>query len=242
MAAMIALLGDEHPDLGSVAVETLSAETAIALSAGRLPKSYWHLDPNEDGALAIDGGACRVLAVADGHNGFDAAFAALNGISEAVGNEVEVTSARRLLVRCLDAAHAAVSTAIDDLGDHRRASSRAALSVAVIGPGEVSASTYGDTIVTRVRGRRLKRLATGDGPFLGPDSRRSGVTTAALKEGDVVILASDGVTDFLGRTWRQRFVEAAESREPRRVVQHLVELACAGGAGDHLSAAATVVG
>lgn len=241
MRQMIMLLGDEHPDLGSVAIETLEPSTAIALSAGRLPKPYWHLDPNEDGALAVGGGACRLLAVADGHNGFDAAFAALDGIHRAIGGEPdEDVSPRHLLVRCLAGAREAVASTIELAEDDRRTSSRTAVSIAVIGPGEVCASTYGDTVVTRVRGRRLKQL-TSDSSFLGPDSTPSSITCASLKAGDTVILASDGITDFLGRTWQQRFVEAAESRDAQRVVRHLVDLACAGGAGDHLSAAATVI-
>lgn len=239
MRQMIALLGDEHPDLGSVAVETLGSSTAIALSAGRLPKAYWHLDPNEDGALAVAGGRCRLLAVADGHNGFDAAFAALNGVYQATGREPDDLSPRQILVRCLDAARGAVASALEHT-DGRRSLSRTAVSIAVLGSRELCASTYGDTVVTRVRGRRLKRL-TEDAEFLGPDSTPSSIASASLKAGDTVILASDGITDFLGRTWQQRFVEAAASREAPRVVRHLVDLAYAGGAGDHLSAAATVI-
>ncbi len=72
-----ALWGDEHTELGEMAVAPLRPSAAVALSRGKFPKGYPHLDPNEDAVLAATDGVTWLLAVADGHNGFDAARAAV---------------------------------------------------------------------------------------------------------------------------------------------------------------------
>jgi hypothetical protein len=73
---LLMLRGADHPDLGEREVLALDAEHAIGISAGRLPKSYWHLDPNEDAALLSVSPTWALLAVADGHHGADASHAA----------------------------------------------------------------------------------------------------------------------------------------------------------------------
>lgn len=239
MHPLVTLLGDEHHDLGAMHVETLGDHTAIALSAGYFPKPYWHLDANEDGVLAMDTARCRVLVVADGHNGFDAAKAALNGVFEATELAPIEEAPPDLIVRCNVAAKERVTRVLDGADDEQRILSRTALSIAVVAPDRLYACTYGDTVVTRVRGQRLKQLS-GDASFLAPHSVLAAVSVAPLRTGDVIILASDGVTDFLGRTWKDRFTQAASSADPRKIAQGLVELAFAGGAGDHLSIAVTV--
>jgi hypothetical protein len=78
------LLGADHPSLGSVAVTGAAGQAVVALTAGMHPKPYPHLDPNEDAILAAVGDRCRLLAVADGHNGFDAAAGAIRGLRGAL--------------------------------------------------------------------------------------------------------------------------------------------------------------
>jgi len=46
------LWGHDHPQLGVVATEEISPRVAIALSRGKYPKGYPHLDPNEDAVAA----------------------------------------------------------------------------------------------------------------------------------------------------------------------------------------------
>src|SRR4030065_278031 len=74
-----ALWGPDHETLGEVEVREVTASLAMALSRGKFPKGYPHVDLNEDGALAATNGPAAVLAVADGHNGLDAARAAREG-------------------------------------------------------------------------------------------------------------------------------------------------------------------
>lgn len=237
--SIVALFGDEHPDLGPIHVETLGNHTAIGLSAGRLPKSYWHLDPNEDGVLAISRGAVRVLAVADGHSGFDAAYAALTGVLEQAGADHRRQAPQELLALCLRAAGSMVTRSLREVGPSR-ANSRTALSIAVVTPTEVHAATFGDTAVVRVRDGQGRRLG-GVHEFLGPRSSPARRTSTQLRPGDIVVGMSDGVTDYLGRAWLQRVAATASSTSPAQAVRQLLELAGAGGAGDHQSMALTTV-
>jgi len=59
-----ALWGDEHTELGEIAVAPLLPQAAVALSRGKFPKGYPHLDPNEDAVLAATDGANWLLPVA----------------------------------------------------------------------------------------------------------------------------------------------------------------------------------
>jgi serine phosphatase RsbU (regulator of sigma subunit) len=102
----------------------------------------------------------------------------------------------------------------------------------------VLAATWGDTTVIRVRpGKRAGvRELTGSTGFLGPNPKLPPVGTEKHKPGDAVIVCSDGITDFLGSRWREQLQESVErSRSATGVVGDLMERACLGGAGDHLS-------
>jgi serine/threonine protein phosphatase PrpC len=50
-----------------------------------------------------------------------------------------------------------------------------------------------------------------------------------------VVLASDGLVDFLGRDWRQRCAATASRAEPAAAAELLTQQACAGGAGDNVA-------
>ena len=76
------LLGEDHTELEEVAITEVAPNLAIGISRGRFPKGYPHIDPNEDAAYAATDGTTTVLAVADGHQGFDAARAATSAIAD----------------------------------------------------------------------------------------------------------------------------------------------------------------
>ena len=65
------LRGREHLDIGLVDVIG-EGGTAIALSRGGAPKTYGYTDPNEDVTAFALGSEGTLLAVADGHSGFEA--------------------------------------------------------------------------------------------------------------------------------------------------------------------------
>jgi serine/threonine protein phosphatase PrpC len=236
------LLGEDHPTLGEVAVSSLGEGIAIGLSAGRLPKSYWHLDPNEDAALAMAAGDAVLLAVADGHHGFDAARAAIAEL-RALGPDLLRTEPRHLedtLDQALGEVEDRVAALIATLPDERR-DSRTALSVALLRTDRAAAATYGDTTVLRVRGGKAKPLA-GTSVFLGSAGAAPSAGSGRLKRGDCVVLCSDGITDFLGSRSSQRIAEIISARvEVEAAVRELLQRASDAGAGDHLAVAAAQV-
>jgi serine/threonine protein phosphatase PrpC len=236
----VVLWGDDHPTLGETAVVSLNDRCAIGLSAGRLPKPYWHLDPNEDNALALGTVSLRLLAVADGHNGIDAARAAVSGIRDAAPTMVASTARPpELLTQLIDRAAKAVTTAAAN-ADSARSDSATALSIAVLNGDRLHAATFGDTVIARVRGSKAKRV-TGESPFLGPTGTRPSLGSVRVRRGDLVVLTSDGVTDFLGSRPLERLGAALQGiEEPADGVRRLLELAMAGGAGDHLGVALAI--
>ncbi len=65
------LRGREHVDIGLIDVIG-EAGSAIAISRGGAPKTYGYTDPNEDVTAFALGREGTLLAVADGHSGFEA--------------------------------------------------------------------------------------------------------------------------------------------------------------------------
>ncbi len=163
------LRGPDHETLGEIALEEIAPSLALALSRGRFPKGYPHLDPNEDGALAATDGATAVLAVVDGHNGFEAASAALQAVADSVpvllagGSEAP----REALLRCFEAAGLAVAAALEGLEGEERGASGTALAVAVVGPGRLTLAGLGDCLAVVIRGSRVKRIGVAR-PLPGP--------------------------------------------------------------------------
>ena len=238
----VSLWGSDHPDLGRLAVEMLTPPTAVALSAGRLPKPYAHLDANEDAVLAAAGPAGTLLAVADGHSGFDAARAAVSAIRERVdvlaGNHDEPTAVVEAL---LLAARRGVRQWLADATDERR-QSRTALSVALITGDALVTGGWGDTQIVRVRGRRA-RVVSQDAPFLDGTAPLADASRSRLKSGDWVMACSDGLRDYFVGGWPDGVAGLLRgSPDPTVAAQRLVESAWTGGAGDHISVALTEVG
>lgn len=233
------LWGEDHPRLGEVATAAVDPYAALALSRGGYPKAYAHLDPNEDGALVSTDGERWLLAVADGHNGFDAARAAQRGVAD-VAQSVLAAAAiapEDALRGAFTAARTAVTATVGELDGQRR-DSGTALSIAVVTPGRLYAATLGDTVVLRIkRGRpgRTTEDVTDSGPFLRPYGPMPKPGSCRLRHGDRVVLASDGLVDFLGKDWRQRCALTANSADPAAAARTLTEQACAGGAGDNVT-------
>jgi serine/threonine protein phosphatase PrpC len=236
------LLGADHPELGATQTRALGSDTAIGLSAGRLPKSYWHLDPNEDAALIAVAPGVRVLAVADGHSGSDASHAALVAIAELARDVLGDPDAppRALLPLLLQAAGASVTEQLRAAAEERT-NSRTALSLAILTDSEVHVATWGDTSAVRVRGGKAKPL-TGTSAFLGPYPAEPARGATKLRPGDRVVVCSDGITDFLGTRPIERIAASATAdRDATAIVVDLLRRASDGGAGDHLAVAAATI-
>lgn len=232
-----ALYGCDHPDLDTVAHDTVGQATAIALTCGRFPKGYQHVDPNEDAVLAAECPAGRLLAVADGHNGVEASHAVIRAIAEHADKALDGSlSPSDALEDLLDLAIHAVAAVVGH-SEPPRDRSRTALSLALVTDGAVYAGTWGDIVVAVVRGRKV-RLLGGSAPFLGPRSILPPTDRVRLRRGDVVVALTDGVTDFLGGGWQTELaISVAETASAGQTALRLIETAMAGGAGDNAAAA-----
>jgi serine/threonine protein phosphatase PrpC len=228
------LWGDRHVVLGQVAAASLEPRAALAISRGQSAKPYPYVDPNEDAVLAAAGPAGWLLAVADGHNGFDAARAALGAVERAAGRLLEqdgldpATAVHQLF----GAARKAVIEALAGAGRPRQAS-RTALSIALVAGGRIHGASLGDTVALRL-GDEFEEIGA-EGPFLGPGSLLPRVYWAPFNHGDRLLVASDGLMDYLGPRWEECLREAAEATDLTAAARQLVLHAFSGGAGDNVA-------
>ncbi len=222
--------------LGQVALGAPDPRCAAALSRGRHPKGYPHLDPNEDAVLAVGGSGGALVAALDGHDGADSASAALAGlVAPAVALCGTDEAVETDLAAVLRAARSAVAVALGGL-ERPRSQSRTALSVALVRGSRLLHVTYGDTAVVLVR-RGRGRLLSGTGEWFGPDTPTPRVASARLKDGDQVVVVSDGISDFLGASWLADVAAAVTAEPPQDACLALVSLAGDRGAGDNLAVA-----
>lgn len=233
---VVSLYGDDHPDLNAVAATELAGSAAIVLSRGRYPKVDPHPDPNEDGVVAAVGPAGWLLAVADGHHGFDVARAALHTVADAadslLAHDPKPGDVRGVCEAVMEAGARAAGRA-----QGPRRDSDTALSLVVAAGSRLLVANYGDTVVARLRGNRAKVLGEPQ-PFVRAASEPPQPRRVRLRAGDRVVAATDGVTDFLGRDWPSRIAElTAPAVDPLQAVRALPLAAMDGGAGDHLAAA-----
>jgi serine/threonine protein phosphatase PrpC len=228
------LLGSDHSELEETAVVDLGPDLAVGISRGRFPKGYPHLDPNEDAVFAMTDGTTTILAVADGHRGFEAAKAAITAIG--AHTESSLRSEPEVIVRNL--AEVAIDAVATILPAHppTRDRSGASLSICALDTGTLAAATLGDTSCFIATKRRARRIG-GDTPFLSPVSEATeiDVTTRSLGATSAVVVASDGFTDFAGDVGAS--LRTAATMSAPLGVEHLLAEAFTGGAGDNIAIA-----
>lgn len=231
----VVLYGDEHQERGDIAVREVGADLAVGLSAGRLPKRPSSVDPNEDGVLGAIGGQSVVMAVVDGHFGFLSSEVALSTLHERI---VELLWTAPEDVRGgLDEAVVEVGARVSRAVLAAGSGSATALTVAVVSGGRVHIASVGDTVAVKLSRRGRAILLTRSTPFLGATAPELHAADARLRPGERLILASDGLTDFLGSSWLRSLAEQGGMDAPARGVRRLMEAAHAGGAGDHVAVA-----
>jgi serine/threonine protein phosphatase PrpC len=231
----IALCGADYPQRGSVELAGIDAESAVALSAGLHPKPYPSLDPNEDAIFTAVGQRWRLLAVADGHYGCDAAGGAMRGLQAVVDRldeAVDVPAAGLHLLA--DAAATGVRHAILQ-AEPRRRRSRTALTIVLTDPQAMHVCQWGDTAALRVRGDGAKLLAP-PAPFLSPAGEQPKLVADRVRHDDRIVVVSDGVSDYLGRQWVREVGQiVARKPEVAAAARAIVSAAFGGGAGDHVA-------
>lgn len=231
--AWLSLRGRDFPDLGRLGIAELRGVGALALSRGAHPKSYSHLDPNEDGALLFRSSAGVLLAVVDGYNGVAASEATLDAVR---------CHAASLLAPSQEAFHQSVANVVSDVSRALASAhhSRTCLALVARGPEECRWASFGDCAIFRassplpineinefVLGRQLRVLPRPADIWAGSFSR--------LPD-ERIGIASDGVTNFTadldGITRMLR-----ESPDDLQAARDIAEAAMTGGAGDNVTAA-----
>ena len=228
------LLGEDYPELEQIRVREFAPNVAIGISRGRFPKGYPHVDANEDAVYAATDGTTTVLAVADGHNGFDAARSAMMAIAAATPRFMN--GALETVIRQISmAALAAVSEAVPPLPPPRD-TSETSLTIAAIRDNAVATTTIGDTALFVVAGRRITRHGT-DTEYVSPTTDAAAIEfiSAKISAKAVVILASDGFLDFAADP--RTALRTAATLAVSDAANQLISEAFAGGAGDNIAIA-----
>jgi len=202
------LWGSESQIIGGVSV-IAEASAAISLSQGGSKKLYPHTDPNEDAAAFALGEAGVLLAVADGHNGCDAAKSAIDELMLRAG---------ALLTRngstddewkndALETIGAIQTALVSRVEQGVRGHSRTTLALALVLPSEglLAFASVGDSHIFRVCPNEVVDL--GDHPeglrcFLGNPANdlgtlanKSVVGVEPLANTRAVVLATDGISE-----------------------------------------------
>lgn len=226
------LLGSDHTELGEIAIEELAPNLAVGISRGRFRKGYPHVDPNEDAVFASTDGSTTILAVADGHGGFDAARGAISGVAEEKGPTVG-QPLDSIVERLHTAATAGVADATRGLPQTREASGTS-LTVVAVRAGKVASATLGDSACFIVTQRRATRIGATTA-FLSARAEFAvvRVEVGTIPEHGMVVVTSDGLLDFTSGT--DRLLRSVVGLRGRDGVERLLDAAFAGGAGDNLS-------
>jgi len=260
------LRGREHLEIG--ATDAVSeGPAAIAISMGGAKKTYIHTDPNEDAVFFAVGTAGMLVALTDGHRGFEAAEVVLEHLLAHPGPQwVEpggVTLAswgRHALAAICDANGEILRERLDtEMGK-----SRTTLSLALVLP-ESNALLYacvGDSHLFQVRPGSVAdpgRAATSMGMdcFLGHGQEtlesledKCRIGTEPLEDTIAVVLASDGLSEYQigvedpGAVVRESIEtakKAAPALRPLEASRSIVEAALAAhrknASGDNVCAA-----
>jgi serine/threonine protein phosphatase PrpC len=176
--------------------------------------------------------------VADGHNGVEAAEAALGAVGQHAGALLDdgTREPGELVTALARAARTAVAEQISGW-DPPRDRSRTAMTLALCAERSICTLTYGDTVAAVVRGRGGS-VVSRSSAFLGPSTPTPGVRQLRRRGGQPVVVASDGLVDFTGRTLGRTLVEATSSQpDATAAARHLVQAAGDFGAGDNVAVA-----
>lgn len=239
--------GRDHTEHGSIAVESLGTELAVAVSAGAFEKARPPLDPNEDVCAIAQGAGARLLVVADAHDGREAAEIAVEHVLNAVGGDVaRLNLPDRNVTAILFEAGVAVQRGVG-LPDAPHPQSRTTLAVARVAPGFVEWVSFGDSCVIVASPHVGRRLDKPRPAYLGywfSHPEVGALATAGLQplaRDEVVVLASDGFAHFVSTDGGspEQVVSAVlnESRGATDVARALVETALVLGASDAVSVA-----
>jgi serine/threonine protein phosphatase PrpC len=201
------LRGRDHVVLGAHGA-IAEGSVAVAITRGGYAKQYAYVDPNEDAVAFAVGERAVLLAVADGHSGFEAAEVALEYLLEhPAPNWTEGSGAPASLESWRRHALAALNDAALQIGGERREGSRSrtTLTLALADPsaGQCHYAAIGDSHLFAAFAGDVREVAAAEQPgaFLGDPSvpeklaeyARLGVFPLAGVR--ALVLATDGLSE-----------------------------------------------
>jgi serine/threonine protein phosphatase PrpC len=261
--------GREHTELGAIDI-VAEGSGAIAISIGGAKKRYAHVDPNEDSALLALGPAGMLVAVADGHHGFEAAEVALEYLANYPAphwtepGTVRADTWRRQVGAVLEDTNRAIRA--ERPGSAEGSCTTLAMALVLPKDGALLYATIGDSHLYRaVRDGTVRDLAAPreEKPcFLGAAEAdaasllaRARVGTAPLSGTQALVLVTDGLTERgIGVEDPEAAVRdaitAASTEPPQRrtlvAARGVVDRACAAHrahrAGDNVACAVVWLG
>jgi serine/threonine protein phosphatase PrpC len=183
---------------------------AISLSQGGFKKRYSHTDPNEDAAAFALGDAGVLLAVADGHNGCDAAESAIDELmlrADALLARNRNTDDGWWEKNALETIGAIQTALVSRVAQGVRGQSRTTLALALVLPGEdlLAFASVGDSHIFRVcpnesvdlgtHAEGLRAFLGNPAEDLGTLAKKSVIGVESLANTSAVILATDGISE-----------------------------------------------
>ncbi len=228
------LLGRDFPELGPVGLVGNPIGGALAISRGRFPKPYAHVDPNEDAALLVHTRSGSVIAVADGFNGAAAAELALEAVRE---------SADRLVVEEPEAFDLAIRERARALAVELQGvapSSTCLVLIAVCGQA-CHVASFGDSSAFRANTTAVL-VPPNELPWppgrAKPELLDTSFTAHFVRApGERVAVVTDGITNYVREPTRIPSW-LAEARDDTEAVRRIAEAALDAGAGDNLAVVA----
>ena len=201
------LRGRDHVALGMHGA-IAEGNVAIAITRGGYAKQYAYVDPNEDAVAFAAGERAVLLAVADGHSGFEAAEVALEHLLEhPAPNWTEGSGPPASLESWRRHALAALNDAALQIGGERREGSRSrttlTLALADASTRQCHYAAIGDSHLFAAFAGEVREVAPAEksGAFLGDPSvteklaeyARLGVFSLAGVR--ALVLATDGLSE-----------------------------------------------
>jgi serine/threonine protein phosphatase PrpC len=203
------LRGSESHVIGGISAIS-EGSAAISLSQGGSKKRYSHTDPNEDAAAFALSGGSVLLAVADGHNGCDAAEATLEELiqrADPILTSTQSATAEWWQKTALEVISAIQTTLVSKVAQGVRGHSRTTLALALVLPDEdlLAFASVGDSHIFRVCPDEVVDLAAHSDRarcFLGNPAddlaslaKNSVIGVEPIANTKAVVLATDGISE-----------------------------------------------
>jgi serine/threonine protein phosphatase PrpC len=217
------------------------------MTAGAAAKRSPPVEPNEDAGAIVGGPRADLLVVADAHFGALASELAVARVLETVGDDPPPA----------DLAPVELAQLVFEAGravDHGRSApgcptpeTATTIAIALVTERRVQWASFGDSCIVVTHGEEGRRLDASRRVYLGQAFELEEIGelmshgTYERREGDCIVLATDGLTDVIAPEWStmavlvSTYVERAYGAGA--IVESLVDLALQRGSADAVTVA-----